>query len=87
MNRLEMTIELKDWEADSQSELPIVTKLTKEGNVVYPDYRHLDFIMDTVQQFLLADGYTLETVLRFIDEWVEDRSDIMDIKFDEGGVY
>ena len=80
MNRLEMTIELKDWEADYQSELPIVTKLTKEGNVAYPDYRHLDFIMDTVQQFLLADGYTLETVLRFINEWVEDRSDIMDVR-------
>lgn len=87
MNRLEMTIELKDWEADSQSDLPTVTKLTKDGNVFYPDYRHLDFIMDTVQQFLLADGYTLEAVLRFIGEWVEDRADIMDVKLDEDGVY
>ena len=87
MNRLEMTIELKDWEEDSQSELPTVTKLTKDGNVIYPDYRHLDFIMDTVKQFLLADGYTLETILRFINEWVEDRADIMDIKLDCDGGY
>ena len=87
MNRLEMTIELKDWEADSQSDLPTVTKLTKDGNVVYPDYRHLDFIMDTVQQFLLADGYSLEAILRFINEWVEDRADIMDVKLDYDGGY
>lgn len=83
MNRLEMTIELKDWELDSQSDLPTVTKLTKDGNVFYPDYRHLDFIMDIVQQFLLADGYDADTIMRYIGEWLEDRSDIMDVKLEE----
>ena len=78
MNRLEMTIELKDWEADSQSDLPTVTKLTKEGNIVYPDYRHLDFIMDTVKQFLLADGYSLETVLRYINGWLDEQEELCD---------
>lgn len=83
MNRLEMTIELKDWEPDSSSELPNVTKLHKAGEVFYPDYRHLDFILDTMYQFLLADSYSNEVILRFISEWVKDTAAINEINLEE----
>lgn len=74
-NKLELNFKITDTEYDASLDEPEVNQVIKTLFVSYPDYKHLDAVLDTTYNLLQTMGFRKEVILKYVQEWIEEKEE------------